>query len=297
MAHAIIELYLVKEPMSSLRLFSNPVFLNAALVGYVATIALFSAEFLMPIYLQAFRGRTALETGYILLAVAATSGVATPLAGRLYDKIGPRMNLVVGFLLLCINTWQLTKLEATTPISYLIFLLALRGLAVGLTLQTSFVAALSSVPLNNLPRGSSLLNSTRFVVQAVSVAALATVFSSSISADVRAQQDKLQESQTSASASTRFGVCETPGVRAEQNLPPGVDASLASLSDSMADAAKTNILSTLKSACAQSIKGFENAYRITFFAAIGALILGAFLPGWPGKWGGRGSPAPMPAAD
>src|SRR5215216_2924083 len=41
-AHVIIELYFVKEPMSSLRLFSSPVFLNAALVGYVATIALFS---------------------------------------------------------------------------------------------------------------------------------------------------------------------------------------------------------------------------------------------------------------
>jgi len=255
---------------------------------------LFSAEFLMPVYLQAFRGRTALETGYILLAVAATSGVATPLAGRLYDKIGPRMNLIVGFLILCINTWQLTKLEATTPISYIVFLLALRGLAVGLTLQTSFVAALSSVPLNNLPRGSSLLNSTRFVVQAVSVAALATVFSSSVAADIRAQQDKLQDSQITSTA--RFGVCETPGVRSEENLPPGVDASLASLSTSMADAAKTKILSTLKVACSESIQGFEKAYRITFFAAIGALILGAFLPGWPAKWGGRGS-APMPAAD
>jgi EmrB/QacA subfamily drug resistance transporter len=294
-AYAIIELYVVKEPMSSLRLFSNPVFLNAALVGYVATIALFSAEFLMPIYLQAFRGRTALETGYILLAVAATSGIATPLAGRLYDKIGPRMNLIVGFSILCINTWQLTKIEATTPISYIVFLLALRGLAVGLTLQTSFVAALSSVPLNNLPRGSSLLNSTRFVVQAVSVAALATVFSSSISQDIRVQQDKLQESQTTASASARFGVCETPGVRPDQNLPPGVDASLGTLSASMAAATKTQILSTLKTACAQSIKGFENAYRITFFASIGALILGAFLPGWPSKWGGRGSTTPMPA--
>src|SRR5512138_1382473 len=39
-AHAVWELYLVKEPMSSLRLFGNPIFLNAALVGYVATIAL-----------------------------------------------------------------------------------------------------------------------------------------------------------------------------------------------------------------------------------------------------------------
>ena len=294
-AHVIIELYVVKEPMSSLRLFANPIFLNAALVGYVATIALFSAEFLMPVYLQAFRGRTALQTGYILLAVAATSGIATPLAGKLYDKIGPRMNLIVGFTILCINTWQLSQIEATTPISYILFLLALRGLAVGLTLQTSFVAALSSVPLNNLPRGSSLLNSTRFVVQAVSVAALATVFSSSISADVRAQQDQMQDAQVTAASP--FGICETPGVATEDNLPPGASASLASLSTAAAASAKSKILAGLQMACGQSIQGFENAYRITFYAAIGALILGAFLPGWPRKWAGRGSPSPMPAAD
>jgi EmrB/QacA subfamily drug resistance transporter len=286
-AHAIIELFVAKEPMTFLRLFKSPVFLNAALVGYVATVALFGAEFLMPVYLQAFRGRTALEAGFILLAVAIPSGIATPLAGRIYDKIGPRMNLIVGFAILCINTWQLSKIQGNTSISYIIFLLALRGLAVGLTLQTSFVSALSSVPLNDLPRGSSLLNSTRFVVQAVSVAALATIFSSAIPAEIRAQQDKMQDEQLSSS--TRFGVCETPGVKADENLPPGASAQLASLSGPVANAAKTKILSTLQVACQQSIKGFENAYRLTFFAAIGALIVGAFLPGWPGKWGGRGS--------
>jgi len=134
------------------------------------------------------------------------------------------MNIIIGFLILCINTWQLSKLEATTPISYILFLLALRGVAVGLTIQTSFVAALSSVPLKLLPRGSWLLNSTRFVDQAVSIAALATVFSFAVSPEIRAQQDKLQESQTSSTV--RFGVCESPGVSTEQNLPPGVNASL-----------------------------------------------------------------------
>src|SRR5512147_1707040 len=248
--HMIIELR-VKEPMTSLRLFANPVFLNAALVGYVATLAMFGAEFLMPVYLQAFRGRTALETGYILLAIAIPSGIATPLAGRLYDKFGPRMNLIVGFSILCVNTWQLSLIGATTPVSYIIFLLALRGLAFGLTLQTSFVAALSSIPLDNLPRGSSLVNSTRFVVQAVAVAAMATIVSSAVSPEIRTQQDQVQEAQTSSSA--RFGICETPGVRPEENLPPGASATLASLSQATAAAAKNKILSTLQVACAQSI--------------------------------------------
>jgi DHA2 family multidrug resistance protein len=292
-AHAIIELYVAKDPMTSLRLFKNPIFLNASLVGYVATVALFGAEFLMPLYLQAYRGLTALETGFVLLAVAVTSGIATPVAGRIYDKIGPRMNLVVGFGILCINTWQLSKIESTTPTSYIVFLLALRGLAVGLTLQTSFVSALSSVPLNNLPRGSSLLNSTRFVVQAVAVAALATIFSASITPAIRAQQDQFQNAE--GTSTVRFGICGTPGVKPEENLPPGVGTRLNAMPDSNASAAKTKILSTLNEVCQESMQGFESAYRLTFFFSIGALIVGAFLPGWPGKWGGRGSMQQAPA--
>lgn len=278
---AFVELKVAKDPMLDLLLYTKPVFLNAALVGYVATVALFGAEFLMPVYLQSFRGHTALQTGFILLAVAATAAIMTPLAGRLYDKIGPRMIMVVGFMILCVNTWQLSQIEALTPISYIVFLLALRGLAIGLTLQTSFVTALSAIPLDHLPRGSSLLNSTRFVVQAVSVAVLATVLAGSLSADVKAQQQKMQDAQATLSAP--FGVCETPGVAAQNNLPPGVPPQTP-------DAVKAKILVGLQQVCDQSMGGFEAAYRITFFASIGALLLSLFLPGWPGKWSGRGGP-------
>ena len=285
--HVFVELKVAKEPMMNLNLFTNPTFLNASLVGYVATVALFGAEFLMPIYLQAFRGRSALDAGLILLAVAATSAVATPLAGRLFDKIGPRAIMVTGFVILCINTWQLSRIEGTTSINYIIFLLALRGLAVGLTMQTSYVTALSSIPLNLLPRGSSLLNSTRSVVQAVSVAALATLLVSSLSPAVKAQQDQMQESMVTETAP--FGVCETPGVAATDNLPPSAKASLAAMPAVVAETARTKILTGLQATCNESMQGFESAYRITFYASIGALILAAFLPGWPAKWGGRGS--------
>ena len=292
-AHAIIELYLVKEPMTTLRLFTNRVYLNASLVGYVATIALFGAEFLMPIYLQSFRGRTALEAGFILLGVALTSAFATPLAGKLFDKIGPRIIMVVGFTILCVNTWQLSQLQGTTSISYIIFLLALRGLAIGFTLQTSFVTALSSVPLNQLPRGSSLLNSTRFVVQAVAVATLATILVGYLSPDVKAQQEQMQNSVVALSAP--FGVCETPGVAAQENLPPGITASMASMPAQETQVAKTRIVAGLQRACTESMQGFDAAYRLTFYASIGALLLAVFLPGWPAKWGGRGSTqAPAP---
>lgn len=293
---AIIELFLVREPMLNLRLFSNPIFLNAALVGYVATVALFGAEFMMPVYLQTFRGFTALATGVILLAVAIPAGIMTPLAGRMFDKIGPRMIMVTGFVILCINTWQLSLLEADTPINTIIFLLALRGLAIGLTLQTSFVTALSSIHLDVLPRGSSLLNSTRFVVQAVAVATLATILVSFVTPEVKALQEKAQSTQA-ASSTTPFGICSTPGVAPEDNLPPGTTAALANLPAQAAQAAETKILQALHLACDQYMQGLQAAYRVTLYASLGALVLAVFLPGWPRKWSGRGGmQGPPPVA-
>lgn len=294
-AFTVIELWVVREPMLNLRLFQNRTFLNATVVGYVTVLALFGAEFLMPVYLQALRGRTALETGLILLALAGTAGIATPIAGFIYDKVGPRPLVIIGFAILIINTWQLSLLQAATPISYIMFLLALRGLALGMTVQTTFTTALGSVPLPLLPRGSSLTNSTRFVIQAVAVALLATVVTSTLSPQVQALQQQAQEQEGPSNAAP-FGVCETPGVAPQENLPAGAVDQLKAMPAAKAAATKQQILAGIQEACTENIAGFEKAYQLTFYFAIAALVLGALLPGWPGKWGGRGSTqTPMPA--
>ncbi|HEY3343617.1 MAG TPA: MDR family MFS transporter [Anaerolineaceae bacterium] len=274
---AVVELYYAKDPLLDLRLFQKPTFLNASLLGYVSVIALFGAEFLMPIYLQALRGRTALNTGLILLPMAITGGFATITAGRLYDRLGPRPLLAFGFGVLIINTWQLSQIQADTPISWIMALLALRGLAFGATIQTTFVTALSVVPLSKIAQGSSVTNATRQVIQAVGVAILATVLASTLSPQISVLQQQFQDRPHVAGAPP-VAICTAAPVSLttvkpvsyspQGQLPPG----LAPL---------------LQQACQQNIAGFENAYRITFFAAILALILGLLLPGWPFKWAGR----------
>ena len=283
-----VELQVAKEPMLNLRLYKNRTFANASAVGYVAVIALFGAEFLMPIYLQALRGRTALETGIILLALAIAAGIATPTAGKLYDRIGPRPLVVAGFSLLIFNTWQLSQLKADTPIEYIAFLLAVRGLGLGMSVQTTFSTALGNIPPPMLARGSSLVNSTRSLVQAVGVAVLATILTSSLSPVVKNQQAQAATQGVGQSAaSERFGVCETPGVAASDNLPPGTAAKIQGLPGPTQAGARDTILAGVRDACAEYVTGFERTYQITFFAAILAVILGLFLPGWPGKWSGR----------
>ncbi|HVN53937.1 MAG TPA: DHA2 family efflux MFS transporter permease subunit [Anaerolineaceae bacterium] len=269
-AFGLVELFVAKEPLLDLRLFGKQTFLIASLLGYVSVIALFGAEFLMPIYLQALRGKTALETGLMVLPMAVSGAIATTIAGRLYDRIGPRVILGVSFILLIVNTWQLSQIQADTPVSWIIFLLALRGLALGGTVQTTFVTALSVVPLRQIARGSSLTNATRQVVQSIGVAVLATVLASTLSPQIASYQNQLEEAPRQASA-VRAGICEVNSAPTA-SLAPQIPSQAAPI---------------LQEACKENIAGFEKAYRITFYAAILSFVLGLLLPGWPFKWAGR----------
>jgi EmrB/QacA subfamily drug resistance transporter len=290
-AFAIVELFLAKTPLLDLRLFRQRVFLNASVLGYVSTVALFGAEFLMPLYLQALRGRTALNTGLILLPMAITGGLFVTLSGRLYDKLGPRPLMAAGFAILMVNTWQLSLLTADTPISWILFLLALRGIALGLTVQTTMVTALSVVPRQDLARGSSLTSATRLVIQSIGVAVLATVLTSAISPDVQALQ-----SQAAPQASAQHaGLCEAQPLAyaapvAQAGSAPGQTVFAAFT----AQGQPPQPGALLQKACQENISGFERAYRITFYAAFLALLLGLMLPGWPMRWAGRTAATTMP---
>ena len=277
-AFGLIELFIAKDPLLDLRLFRKPTFMSANMLGYVSVIALFGAEFLLPIYLQFLRGKTAFETGLILLPMAVTGGVATILAGRLYDRMGPRPLLAIGFSLLILNTWQLSQIQANTPMSWIMFLLALRGLAFGLTIQTTFVTALSVVPLPEIANGSSLTQATRQVVQAIGVAILATVLAGALSPQIAALQQKFLNSPPQAGVAP-LAICQPAPVQP-------VAGSTIKLADA-SSRIPPQVAPLLNEACTENIAGFEQAYRITFFSAILAFLIGLLLPGWPFKWAGR----------
>lgn len=246
-AFAITELR-VEEPLLDLRLFKIRNFIVANIVGWVGVIALFGAEFLLPLYLQILRGKSAFDTGLVLLPLAIAAGFSIPISGFIADKIGPRVLVVVGFAILAFNSWQLAQIDLNTDIGFIAFLLVIRGLALGLVIQNTNVAALRDVPLPKLARGTSLVNSTQQIIQAVGVAALATVLTSAITV-------KIPPQFASASGGS-FDLSK---------LPP------------VAQQAYHQFQS-------QYIDGLHSAYTVTLVIAIATTLLAMMLPGWPGKY-------------
>jgi len=256
----LLQLRRKDQALLDLRLFKDPVFTIANIIGWITVVGFFGAEFLLPLYLQVLRGLSPLNTGLLLLPLAISSGILVPFVGRWQDKIGARVLVTFGFLLLVVNTWQLSALTFDTSYLYLAFLLVLRGVALAFVLQPTQLAALSVVKLPALPRASSLVNASRSIFQSLGVAVLATI---------------LQTVTANRLAGFKF----VPDTQTKQQIAQAI-----------AHGAQSRVPSILAHAAQQQaqqafahafLAGLSHAYLATFFVAAAASIIALFLPGWP----------------
>lgn len=163
------------DPLLDLRLFANGPFRAAIIANIFVIFSLFGGLFLFPIYLQNFRQLSAFQSGLILLPQALASMVSVLIGGRLVDRLGVRTVMIPGLIVLAFATWQLTFLDTHTSYGWLQFLLILRGLALGLTVQPLTVAMMSDVHPRQLAQASALSTVSRSVSSSLGIAILATV--------------------------------------------------------------------------------------------------------------------------
>ena len=264
LALIVVELR-VNDPLLDLRLFAKRSYAFANIVGWVSSIALFGAEFLLPIYLQTLRGQTPLQAGLLVLPLAIAAGIVTPLAGGLYNRIGGRWLIVIGSVLLAINTWFLAHIAVDTPFIDIMGIVAIRGVALGLSLQTTLTIALNGLEPRQLPRASSLLTASRNIFQSFGVAALGTIVTNQLATRTTQTANDLKDPATSLGKQFLHIV---QGLQ-QQGLPAGAAFGKA-FSQLMAMQLPLNFT--------QSI---NDAYFVTFWLAIAAALLALTLPGRP----------------
>ncbi len=256
-----------EDPLLDLRLFTKRSYAFASIVGWVSSVALFGAEFLLPIYLQTLRGQTPLQAGLLVLPLAIASGIVTPLAGALYNRIGGRWLIAAGSILLAINTWELAHIELNTPFIQLMGIIAIRGVALGLVLQTTLTTALSGLQPRQLPRASSLLTALRTVIQSFGVAMLGTILTNQLANYNTASANDIKNPATALGH--QFG--QLVQQLQLHGAPPAVAAK----------AAAGQILGSLIPQ--HFVLAINDAYYLTFYLALLSVVLAFTLPGRPRK--------------
>ena len=82
--------------MLQVRVLTNRKFLIATIIVMLVQGALLAGGILIPILLQSYMGFSATTSGLVLLPGAIVMGAMGPVAGRLFDKHGPRVLAVIG---------------------------------------------------------------------------------------------------------------------------------------------------------------------------------------------------------
>ena len=136
-----------RSPVLDISLFRNSrafTFSNlAALINYSATYAV---SFLISLYLQYLKGFNPETAGLILVAMPAMQAIFSPLAGRLSDRIEPRLIASAGMALTTVGLIIFIFLNEETPLAFIIGNLILMGLGFALFSSPNTNAVMSSAP-------------------------------------------------------------------------------------------------------------------------------------------------------
>jgi len=177
----VIELE-VDNPLIDLRIFKVWAYTNSILLLGIAVTGLFAVLYFLPQFLQNVQGMQALDAGLVLVPAALVLVMLMPVAGRIYDRFGPRWPVVIGLSVMAYGSFLMAGMTPDTPRFQLELWTVIRNVGVGLAIMPIFASGVSALPTTLTSSGSGMNNVMQRVASSVAVA----VFSS-LSASASAQ--------------------------------------------------------------------------------------------------------------
>lgn len=138
----------------------------AALINYAST---FAVTFLLSLYLQYTRGMNPEAAGLILLSQPVTMALFSPFAGRLSDRMEPRIVASAGMATTSAALFLFTLLGGATSLRFVVACLVLLGLGLALFSSPNTNAVMSCVDRSCYGVASATLGTMRLVGQMLSM--------------------------------------------------------------------------------------------------------------------------------
>jgi EmrB/QacA subfamily drug resistance transporter len=168
------------NPLIDLRLFANRTFTTASGTLVLMVISVFGALLLLPLYFQAVRGESALQSGLLLAPQGIGAMLMMPLAGHLTDKTGIGKIVLPGFLLVGLSTLWLTQLEGDTSYVLLSIDLFIMGMGMGLAMMPLFSGAMQTLRKAAVARASTTLNILQQVAASIGTAVMSVLLTAAL---------------------------------------------------------------------------------------------------------------------
>ncbi|MFJ9741398.1 MFS transporter [Streptomyces sp. NPDC101166] len=246
------------HPSIDVTYFKNKVFSAAISVIALVFFALMGVTFFAVFYTQSVRGYSPLQTGALMLPLAAAQMIFAPRARLVVDRFGIKVTTTTAMLVIAATLVAFATLDEDTPIWILEVVFFFMGAGMAHIMTPTSVVIMQALPREKAGSASALSNTFRQVGGALGIAVLGSVLSTTYRTGI---EDRL--------GALPAGLRDTAGESIEATL--GVAARLGDQGKALvgpADAA------------------FLHAMHVTALwgagvAVVGAVVVGMCLPGKP----------------
>ncbi|MCK9639368.1 MAG: MFS transporter [Prolixibacteraceae bacterium] len=146
----------------------------AALINYSTTASII---FLMSLFLQKVKGLSPQSAGAILISQPLVMAILSPYAGKLSDRIEPRILATTGMFLNAVGLLFLAFVNQNTPQPLIVAVLLFMGFGFALFSSPNMNTIMSSVEKRQLGTASGTASTMRIVGQMISMTLVMLIFS------------------------------------------------------------------------------------------------------------------------
>ena len=162
----------MEQPMLQVRVLTNRKFFIATIIVMLVQGALLAGGILIPILLQSYMGFSATTSGLVLLPGAIVMGAMGPVAGRLFDKHGPRVLAVIGTGVLALTTATFMFMGPGMGLITLTVIYTVRLFSLSLVNMPISTWGMNALPDKLMNHGTSVQNTFRQVAGSLGTAVI-----------------------------------------------------------------------------------------------------------------------------
>ncbi|HTG72065.1 MAG TPA: MDR family MFS transporter [Candidatus Udaeobacter sp.] len=139
-----------EEPILPVKLFKDKTFTMINGIGFFMSLGMFGAIMFVPLFMQWIVGISASESGTVMMPMMVSMMIFSVIGGQVVYKIGVRLQLAIGMIVVAVAFFLLTTLDATTDKLTASSFMVILGIGIGLVMPLLTLVLQESYPKSQL---------------------------------------------------------------------------------------------------------------------------------------------------
>lgn len=169
---AVCALFMIRQcslekPFLDVKILNNWNYAVSVISSMVLYLVMMGSSVMMPLYVQSVMGYSAVISGLVTLPGSLATAVVSPLAGRLYDRMGIKKIFMIGSAALAVSNIGMFFVNLNTPLLAAAGFNVIRNLSIGSLMMPLLTWGTSNVSSQKVADASSLLTSFRTIAGSI----------------------------------------------------------------------------------------------------------------------------------